>query len=326
MIGEIAEITNQTNHLIQSLILATSRDDTPSSELTTVTEQFKSLAKRADTVRHKIGDLLHWNPWAVSRSHPAPKTVQTGAGSFKVKAVSKGQVPRWKKYAEWVIGKTTLTGMVKYELITCLLGNWPGAMGLYLRSKVYPWILGEVGSNVVFGRGITLRHPHKIRIGKNVTIDEQCVLDAKGATNKGISIGDEVFIGRNSIIYCKDGDIEIQPQANISSNCEVFSSNQVVVGKGTLIAAYCFIMSGGTYDYRHGHVEFADQDVYSKGPTLIGQGCWLGAKVVVLDHVSIGDGSVVGAGAVVTKDLPAGSVAVGMPARSVPNRDALITA
>ncbi|OLT63187.1 hypothetical protein BJP37_08540 [Moorena bouillonii PNG] len=213
-----------------------------------------------------------------------------------------------------VVGKTELLSFLKYEIITFFLMNLPGALGLYLRSKFYPMLLGEVGSNVVFGRGITLRHPHKIRIGQNVIIDDNCVLDAKGQSNSGISLGDGVFIGRNSIIYCKDGDIEIQPKVNISANCELFSSHRLVIGKETMIAAYSYILSGGSYDYES-EVPLVEQDSYAKGPTVIGERCWLGAKSVVLDGVSIGDRAVVGAGAVVTKNIPGSSVAIGIPAK-----------
>ncbi len=236
------------------------------------------------------------------------------ATTFKIHSFRRPGIPRWKQYAELVVGKTELVSLLRYELITGVLGNLPGAVGLYLRSKYYPWILGAVGSNVVFGRGITLRHPHKISIGNNVVIDDHCMLDAKGRTNGGITIGDGVFIGRNSIVYCKDGDIDIQPRVNISFNCEVFSSLRVVIGRGTLIAAYCFVMSGGTYTYGESDVAFVDQEGCAKGPTVIGEGCWLGARVTVLDGVSIGSRTVLGAGAVITKDLPDRVVAVGVPA------------
>lgn len=237
-------------------------------------------------------------------------------GRFKVKQVAGARTPRWKQYAQMVVGKTDFLNILKYELVTMFTGNLPGALGLVLRSRLYPLILGGVGPNVVFGKGITLRHPHKIRIGRDVIIDDNCMLDAKGELNEGITIGDGVFIGRNSIVYCKDGDIEIQRQANISFNCVVFSSRRLVIGPGTLLAAYCYVMSGGSYELGS-DIPFALQDGFAKGPTVIGAGCWLGTKAVVVDGVSIGDETVVGAGAVVTRDLPARAVAVGIPAKLV---------
>ena len=52
-------------------------------------------------------------------------------------------------------------------------------------------------------------------------------------------------------------------------------------------------------------------------PVRIGRNCWLGAGVIVLPGVTIGDNSVIGAGSVVTKDIPANVVAVGSPCRVV---------
>ena len=109
-----------------------------------------------------------------------------------------------------------------------LLSAWvPGALGLFLRSKLYPLILGRVGRNVAFGCNVVLRHPHKIEIDDNVVIDDQCCLDAKGTTNRGISIKRGVFLGRNTILSCKNGDIVLDEDANIGFNVEVFSAATV---------------------------------------------------------------------------------------------------
>ena len=95
---------------------------------------------------------------------------------------------------------------------------------------LYPVLLGRSGRNVVFGQNVVLRHPHKIQIGDDVVIDDNCLLDAKGDANRGIRIGSGVFIGRNTILSCKNGDIEIADGANIGFNCEIFSASRVTVG------------------------------------------------------------------------------------------------
>ena len=118
------------------------------------------------------------------------------------------------------------------------------AWASFLRSKLYPLVLGAVGRNVVFGVNVTLRHPHKIHIGDNVVIDDQCCLDAKGTDNPGITIGNGVFIGRNTILSCKNGDIVIEDHANIGFNCEIFSASRVRVGKSILMAAYTYLVGG----------------------------------------------------------------------------------
>ena len=74
---------------------------------------------------------------------------------------------------------------------------------------------------------MVLRHPNKIELGDNVIIDDNVLLDAKGSEESGIFLGNEVFIGRNSILSCKGGKIYLDERANIGFNCEIFSSNNV---------------------------------------------------------------------------------------------------
>ena len=101
-----------------------------------------------------------------------------------------------------------------------LLASWvPGALGLLLRGWLYPWLLGACGRNVSFGTNVVLRHPRKIRIGDDVAIDDGCVLDAKGSANHGIDIGSRVFLGRHTILACKEGDIALEDGVNVSYNC-----------------------------------------------------------------------------------------------------------
>src|SRR6187455_898223 len=132
-----------------------------------------------------------------------------------------------QKYAKLVIGRPGIGSLIKYELIVTFTQWLPGALGLVARKTFYPWLLGSCGRNVVFGQNVVLRHPHKIHIGDNVVIDDNCLLDAKGESNGGIHIGSRVFIGRNTILSCKNGDIHVADEVNIGFNCEVFSASRV---------------------------------------------------------------------------------------------------
>jgi acetyltransferase-like isoleucine patch superfamily enzyme len=140
----------------------------------------------------------------------------------------------------------------------------PGALGLFLRSKLYPLILGRVGRNVVFGVNVTMRHPHKIQIGDNVVIDDGCCLDAKGTDNRASSSASGVFIGRNTILSCKNGDIVIEDNANIGFNCEIFSASRVRVGKSILMAAYTYLV-GGDHLYDRVDIPVLDQGRTARG-------------------------------------------------------------
>jgi acetyltransferase-like isoleucine patch superfamily enzyme len=219
------------------------------------------------------------------------------------------------KYSSLIIGQPGLVPLLYYETVM-LLSQWvPGALGLALRRFFYPGLLGRCGRNVVFGQNVVLRHPHKIRIGDNVVVDDNCLIDAKGTDNHGIDIGSGVFIGRNSILSCKNGDIAIGDRANIGFNCEVFSASRVAVGSDTLIAAYAYLV-GGDHRVSDRARPVMDQPRQSAGIT-VGDGAWVGAGAIVFDGVSIGHRAIVGANAVVRSDVPEGATAVGVPARVV---------
>ena len=222
------------------------------------------------------------------------------------------------KYAELVVGRPGLGALLKYELIVMFAQSWPGALGLVIRKALYPMLLGSCGRHVVFGQHVVLRHPHKIHIGSNVVIDDNCLVDAKGESNRGIRIGDGVFIGRNTILSCKNGDIGIADDANIGFNCEVFSASRVTIGKSVLMAAYSYVI-GGDHDFSDPSKTVLEQTRTSAG-VAIGDGVWMGAGAKILDGVTIGDGAVIGAGAVVRESVPASAIAVGIPARVVASR------
>jgi acetyltransferase-like isoleucine patch superfamily enzyme len=226
-----------------------------------------------------------------------------------------------EKYKMLVIGRPGWGVLLKHELIMLLCSWVPGVLGLFMRNKLYPAILGSVGRGVVFGSNIVFRHPHKIHIGDGVIIDDNVLVDAKGSENEGVFIGSKAFIGRNSILSCKDGDIRLMEGVNLGFNCEVFSSSSVVIGKHSIVAAYSYIIGGGNYDISHSAPDFSEQDgLMTKGGIKIENNCWLAADVKVLDGVNIGRGSVIAAGSVVNHSVPSNSIVAGVPAKVIRER------
>ena len=241
-----------------------------------------------DDLQHKFGGFF-------------PEGFKGGAGKYR--AFAWGDLP-WHR-ALWA------------ELVTSLTGSIPGAPGLFLRRRLYPTLLGACGRGVVFGRNVTLRHPHKIRLGDRVVVDDNVVLDAKGETNAGILLGDRVFLGRNTILSCKNGDIELGEGVNVSTNCQLTSARRLAIGAFSVIGSFSYFVSGGAYDYTS-PVPFSQQEgSFGMRETITGRNCWFGAHVTVTDKARIGEHCVLGAGAVVTGEIPANSVAVGAPARVV---------
>ena len=223
-----------------------------------------------------------------------------------------------QRYSELVVGQPGLWALIKYEIVITFSAGVPGALGLFLRSLLYPLLLGHAGRGVTFGVGVILRHPHKIRVGDHVVVDDYCCLDAKGTDNRGIDIGARAFVGRNTILSCKNGDIVIDEEANLGFNVEVFSASRVRVGKKVLIAAYTYLV-GGDHLYDRTDIPVLDQGRTARG-IEVADHAWLGAHVVVTDGSRVGRDAIVGAGAVVVGEVPDFAIATGIPAKVVRDR------
>ena len=225
-----------------------------------------------------------------------------------------------KLYREMVVGNQGWGRWLYYELVILLFGFLPGALGLALRHIFFKPLFGNVGRNVVFGRNLNIRQAQKIEIGDNVIIDDDCTLDGKGDSNQGISIGDYVTIGRFSSLVCKDADISIGSHVNIGTNVKIIAANQgkIKIGSSIDIGSGCHF-SGGSYDYSSTDLLPSSQRIETKG-IILEDLTWVGAGVIILDGVVIGNKSIIGAGAVVTTDIPAMTIAAGVPAKVVRQR------
>ena len=237
--------------------------------------------------------------------------------TYRTKQLTKGG-SKVGKYSEFIVGKKGLAALLKYELLISIFSGWPGAAGIFLRGIFYRFLFKKIGKGVMFGQNITIRHPNKIVIGDNVVIDDNCMLDAKGRDNKGIEIKNGVFIGRNTILSCKDGDILLNENVNIGFNSDIHSSSKVTIGQNTLIAAYVYFVAG---DHVYDSLDKPVSDLHSTSKGIIvGDNCWFGARALIFDGVNIGNDSIIGASAVLNIDIPPYSVAVGIPAKVIKSR------
>ena len=153
-----------------------------------------------------------------------------------------------QKYQETVLGKSGFGFLIKFELILLLCSWVPGALGFFLRKMFYPSLFEEIGRGVVFGRNVVLRHPHKIKLGNNVLIDDDCVLDAKGCAGPDFVIGDNVILSRGCLLSAKYGPISIGDNTNFGANCLVYAAKEVTIGRDTLLAAQCYV-GGAMYQF-----------------------------------------------------------------------------
>jgi acetyltransferase-like isoleucine patch superfamily enzyme len=113
--------------------------------------------------------------------------------------------------------------------------------------------------------------------------------------------------------------IEIGDDVSVNDNCHITSINKITIGNNVLIASKVFIT-----DHFHGEISKvaleippSKRRIISKGPVIIEDNVWIGEGVAILPNVHIGKNAIIGANAVVTSDIPADSVAGGIPAKVI---------
>jgi uncharacterized protein (TIRG00374 family) len=219
-----------------------------------------------------------------------------------------------KKYQDIQIGSSSIFTLLKFELIMLFCGYLPGILGYFFRAWLFPYLFKKVGRSTIFGRSISIQHSSKITIGRKCVIDEFCRLSAQGNNDSEIVLGNEVLLGRGTVLGTRDGRIEIGDFSNVGGNCRLGTTSEIKLGRHVLLAANCYI-GGAQHNYDRTDVPIMRQGYNNRGGVFIEDDVWLGIGVKVLDGVTIGTGSVIGAGSVVTRNIPPYSVAMGVPAK-----------
>jgi len=160
------------------------------------------------------------------------------------------------------------------------------------RNLIWKWRGGGIGKGSFLPRHL-VTWPHQVQIGKNCHLQPDLFFNYSHFWEPGPSMifGDRVFLGRG---------------------CEFNIRSRLEVGDDCLIASGCIFV-----DHDHGrdpNMPMNSQDILG-APIVLQRNVWVGARCVVLKGVTIGEGAVIGAGAIVTHSIPAGETWAGIPAR-----------
>ncbi len=132
-------------------------------------------------------------------------------------------------------------------------------------------------------------------------------------------LGRWVWIGQGSKIRVHEGEVSIGAKTVMGQECTISAYQRVSIGRECIIADRVMLI-----DFDHGVVEvdrpIREQGIY-KRDVHVGHNVWLGYGACVLRGVTVGDNSIVGTGAVVTKEVPQNAVVAGVPARVIRMRE-----
>jgi len=194
--------------------------------------------------------------------------------------------------------------------IFSLLGWVPRPLGTLLRSYAYRPLFGHLGKSVYIQEGVEVLGANLVHIGDKVKILRDVRMNIH-FNNSSLHLGQEVSLDRGvDIVSGEDCQIDIGERSYIGPYVCMSGPGHIRIGKGCLIAAHSGI-------YANNHRSYGT----TREGIVIEDSCWLGNGVKVLDGVTIGKCSVIGAGAVVSKNIPPHSVAVGVPAKVIKTSD-----
>lgn len=171
-----------------------------------------------------------------------------------------------------------------------------------IRCMRYAYRLGNQTIHVL--GEITIVGEKYISIENHTRFDKGCVITAYDRANDGT-----VFIPQISIGEC----------CNFGAWNHITCVNKIIIGRGFLSGKWVTISDNnhGDNSWEQLHQEPIYRPVVSKGPVIIGDNVWVGEKSTIVTGVSIGDGAVIAANSVVTKDVPAYSIVAGAPAKII---------
>lgn len=131
-------------------------------------------------------------------------------------------------------------------------------------------------------------------------------------------IGTEVLIepGCWFSLHPETARLEIGEGTIVNLGCMLAATDRIAIGRNCMFANHCFV-ADADHRFDDPDLPVTWQGMTSKGPVTIGDNVWLGANCVVTSGVTIGDRCVIGANAVVNRDIPAGTIAAGVPAKVI---------
>ncbi len=203
------------------------------------------------------------------------------------------------------------------QVVQAIVGWIPGIIGIGVRAIVYRAIM-RIDGVAAIEDGVRIRFADQVHLGRGAYLDHGVYLHACPG---GISIGPESYVMKNAILHVYNfrdlphAGIRIGARSLVGEACILRGQGGITIGNDVFLAPLVQMLAVN-HVYHDTTRPISLQGITCQGIT-VEDGAWIGGGAIILDGVRIGKNAVVGAGAVVTRDVPDYCVAVGNPARIV---------
>jgi acetyltransferase-like isoleucine patch superfamily enzyme len=221
------------------------------------------------------------------------------------------------------LAQSTLGPGVKIQFPVIIEGSGKLVLGPGVELMKRSSIGLSQGSRVILGKGTRIHPEANIHAGKDtlIRLGEKCAVLTRSVlrNGKGVEIGNGSSVSSYCNIFPRepgfDGRFTMGEGSNIGDNTIIDTSDDVIIGNQVALGPFDII-------YTHDHNYHSDTFAAWKGGVHTGKvtiedGAWVGARVVLLPGVTVGRRAIVAAGSVVTKDVAAGDIVGGIPAKSL---------
>jgi acetyltransferase-like isoleucine patch superfamily enzyme len=237
---------------------------------------------------------------------------------YSTAAIDTAPKANMRRYVQRVTGGHSWSRFVWQGTVLTFLTSFPTVLGSVLRGWAYRSVLGSAGKGCFIEKGVRWQVPRRVFLGRRVMIGQDCFVDA-GAPTGRIELQDDVWLSQGCYLIAGGGvEIIVEPRAYIGHRCLFYGHGGIHVGRDALLANDVQLICGN-HTFARRDLPIRAQPTEER-PIVIEDDVWLGSSAIVLGGVTIGQGSVVAAGAVVTRSLPPYSISRGVPAQIVGTR------
>ncbi|MEX0882152.1 MAG: acyltransferase [Cyclobacteriaceae bacterium] len=193
----------------------------------------------------------------------------------------------------------------------------------WIRGILVKWRFRGSNGMVFIGKGVTIRQAGYLKVGQNFVAQDHCEINC--LSQKGIIFGEKVTVGSYALIrptnlYGGEAGVglKVGNNSSIGPYAYIGCSGYIEIGNNVMMSPRVSIYSEN-HIFEDSQKPMIDQGV-KRSYVKVGDDCWIAANVVILPGVTIGQGAVLAAGSIVTRDVPPFTIVAGNPAKVIKTR------